>query len=169
LGAPADRVAKSTNPPQIKGSTMIDKTHIRATMLALTEAELTQAKATYARFLNAARLDRTEPIDADEQAQAETAADLAEAFDDREHEVEDKIRALQALDFGPRTEVAPGAAVRIGDRFLVVSVSTAEFTCQGHPFVGISQAAPIYAALQGKTAGEVCTFRGRTLRIDEVL
>jgi len=96
-------------------------------------------------------------------------ADLAEAFDDREHEAQAKIAALQALDLGPKDEVAPGAAVRIGDRYLVIGVSTAEFSCQGKQFVGISQAAPIYAALEGKRAGETCEFRGRKLRIDEVL
>ncbi|MBA3908579.1 MAG: hypothetical protein C0524_01580 [Rhodobacter sp.] len=147
---------------------MIEKSHLRATMLALTEAELAQAHNTYERFLNAARLDRFEPIESDEQAQAEIAADLAEAFDDREHEVQAKIAALEAMDFGPKSEVAPGAAVRIGDRFLVVGVSTGEFTCQGHDFVGISQAAPIYEAMEGKKAGETCEFRGRKLMIVEV-
>jgi hypothetical protein len=72
------------------------------------------------------------------------------------------------LDFGPKTEVGPGAAVRIGDRFLVVGVSTGEFTCQGQKFVGISQAAPIYEALEGKKAGEVCEFRGRKMKVAEV-
>lgn len=48
-----------------------------------------------------------------------------------EHEAQVKLAAIAALDFGPRDTVAPGAAVRIGDRFLVVGVSTGEFTCQG--------------------------------------
>lgn len=148
---------------------MIDKSHLRTTMLALTETELTQAHKTYERFLTAARLDQSEPIESDEQAQAETAADLAEAFDDREHEIQAKIVALEALDFGPRDDVGPGAAVRVGNRYLVVGISTAEFSCQGKQFIGISQAAPIYAALEGKRAGDLCEFRGRKLRIDEVL
>ena len=147
---------------------MIDKSHLRTTMLALTEAELAQAHKTYERFLAAARLDRFEPVENDEQAQAETAADLAEAFDDLEHEAQAKIAAIAGLDFGPKTEVGPGAAVRIGDRFLVVGVSTGEFTCQGQKFVGISQAAPIYEALEGKKAGEVCEFRGRKMKVTEV-
>ena len=147
---------------------MIDKNHLRNTMLALTEAELEQAHKTYERFLSAARLDRTEPIENDEQSQAETAADLAEAFDDREHQVEAKISALNVLDFGPKTEVAPGAAVRIGDRYLVIGVSTGEFSCQGQKFIGVSQAAPIYEALEGKRAGEFCEFRGRKLKVTEV-
>ena len=147
---------------------MIDKSHLRATMLPLTEAELAQAHKTYERFLSGARLDRSEPIENDEQAQAERSADLAEAFDDLEHEDSAKLAAIAQLDFGPRNEVAPGAAVKIGDRYLVIGVSTGEFTCQGQKFVGISQAAPIYAALEGKTSGETCEFRGRVLRISEI-
>jgi transcription elongation GreA/GreB family factor len=147
---------------------MIDKTHLRDTMLALTEAELAQAQKNYERFLSSARLDRTEPIESDEQSQAEAAADLAEAFDDREHEVEAKIAALTALDFGPKDKVEPGAVVRFGERFLVISVSTAEFECQGNKFIGISPAAPIYEALEDKAQGEDCEFRGRKLHIHEL-
>ena len=147
---------------------MIDKTHLRNTMLALTEVELTQAQATYGSFLATARLDRSEPIENDEQAQAETAADLAEAFDDREHVAKTKIEILRRLDFGPKSTVEPGAAVRLGDRFFVVGVSTGAFSCQGQTFVGISTAAPIYEALEGKKAGETCDFRGRTLQVVEI-
>lgn len=147
---------------------MIDKDHLRQTMLALTEADLAQAHKTYERFLASARLDRFEPIESDEQAQAETAADLAEAFDDREHAAEAKIAALTALDFGPKTQVEPGAVVRFGERYLVIGVSTAEFECQGNRFVGVSPAAPIYEALEGKRQGEDCEFRGRKLHIQEV-
>ncbi len=147
---------------------MIDKSHLRETMLALTEADLAQAHKTYERFLSSARLDRTETIENDEQSQAEAAADLAEAFDDREHEAEAKIAALSALDFGPKDTVEPGAVVRFGERFLVIGVSTAEFECQGNKFIGISPAAPIYEALEGKSQGDDCEFRGRTLHLHEV-
>lgn len=147
---------------------MIDKAHLRETMLALSEAELKQAHKTYESFLLSAQLDRSETIESGQQAQAENAADLAEAFDDLEHEAQAKIAALQTLDFGPKQEVEPGAAVRIGDRYIVIGVSTGEFTCQGQTFVGISPSAPIYAALEGKVAGETCEFRGRKLHVSEV-
>jgi transcription elongation GreA/GreB family factor len=147
---------------------MIDKSHLRETMLALTEAELAQAHKTYERFLSSARLDRTETIESDEQSQAEAAADLAEAFDDREHAAEAKIAALSVLDFGPKDKVEPGAVVRSGERFLVIGVSAAEFECQGQKFIGISPAAPIYQALDGKMQGDDCEFRGRALYLHEM-
>ena len=148
---------------------MIDKNHLRQTMLELTEAELEQARETYERFLASARLDQTEPVENDEQAQAETAADLAEAFDDRAHEVAAKISAIEAMDFSPKSTVEPGAAVRLGDRYVVVGVSTGTFSCQGRTFVGISQAAPIYQALEGLQKGDTVEFRGRRLKISEVV
>ncbi|EFO28930.1 conserved hypothetical protein [Roseibium sp. TrichSKD4] len=147
---------------------MIDKSHLRETMLALTEAELAQAHESYERFLAEARLDRSETVEKGQQAQAESAAELAHAFDDLEHKAEAKIEALKSLDFGPKTEVEPGAAVRFGDRFIVIGVSTNEFTCQGHSFVGVSPSAPIYTAIEGKVAGETCEFRGREIHIQEV-
>ena len=146
----------------------MDKAHLKDTMLALTEAELAQAVKKYEQFLASARLDRSETIETDEQAQAETAADLAEAFDDRVHGYQDKIAHLQRVDFGPRSEVAEGAVVKLGGRHLVIAVSTGEFECAGRRFVGISTAAPIYAAMEGKRAGETCTFNGRDLVIGEV-
>lgn len=147
---------------------MIDKQKLHAKMLALTEAELSQAHTKYEQFLAEARLDRTEVIERDEHAQAETAADLAEAFDDFEHQAEQKLAALKTLDFGPKDVVEPGAVLRFGDRFLVVSVSTAEFECNGQRCIGISPAAPIYKALEGKAQGDDCVFRDRTLHIHEL-
>jgi hypothetical protein len=146
----------------------MNKSHVKETMLALTEADMAQAEHKYQVFLASARLDRTETIEIDEQAQAETAADLAEAFDDRAHDYAAKLALLAKIDFGPKDEVSPGAIVRVGQRFLVIGVSTAAFECEGQAFIGISTAAPIYAALEGKTAGETCTFNGRELNVSEV-
>lgn len=148
---------------------MIDKEHLRQSMLNLTEAELAQTEKTYGEFLSSARLDQSEPVESDEQSQAEAAAELALAFDDRSHEAKAKIAAIQQIDFGPKTEVGPGAVVKLGHRYLVIAVSTDAFVCQGHTFVGISPHAPIYEAIEGKVAGEVCEFAGKSLRIAEVL
>lgn len=148
---------------------MIDKKHLRETMLALTEAELAQALEKYEQFLAAAQLDRSEPIENDELSQAKTYANLAASFDDREHNAGNKLRVLQSLDFGPKSRIEPGAAVRLGNRYLVIGVSTGEFVCSGENCIGISAAAPIYAAIEGKEAGDDAEFNGRTLHIGQVL
>lgn len=147
---------------------MLDKSELKKKMLSLTEDELEQALKKYELFLASAQLDRTEPIESDEQAQAETAADLAEAFDDNAHDTQEKMDRLAQIDFGPKDEVSVGAVIRMGDKHLVVAVSTAEFKCGGRPYMGISPAAPIYAALEGKRTGESCEFNGRLIQVDDV-
>jgi len=146
----------------------MDKLALREKMMALTEAEMAQAHAKYESFLASARLDRSETIENDEQAQAERAADLAEAFDDRAHQHAEKLATLKRVDFRPKAEVGLGAVIELGDRYLVISVSTAEFECQGKRFIGISPNAPIFGAMEGKKEGEMCEFNGRELNIGAI-
>lgn len=147
---------------------MIDKSHLRATMLALTEAELAQAHKTYERFLSGARLDRSEPIENDEQAQAEVASDFAEALDDTLDDYVDKLDKLRTIDFGPKSEVSEGAVVKLSGKHFVISVSTGRFICHGQELMGISTMAPIYEAIEGARAGETVQFNGRDLTVEAV-
>jgi hypothetical protein len=47
-------------------------------------------------------------------------------------------------------------------------VSTGRFLCEGNELMGISTQAPIYAELEGKRAGDVISFNGRELVLEEV-
>ena len=58
-----------------------NKDHIRETMLLLETAALHSARENYLDYVSTARLDRSEPIENDELAQAEVASDFAEALD----------------------------------------------------------------------------------------
>jgi hypothetical protein len=60
----------------------MDKNIIKETMLSLERAPLQIAREKYCDYVADARLDRSEPIEGDEQAQAEIASDLSEALDD---------------------------------------------------------------------------------------
>jgi transcription elongation GreA/GreB family factor len=146
----------------------MNKDAIREKMLMLEKKALEHAREKYLDFISDARLDRNEPIEADEQAQAEIAADLSEAFDQPVHNHTDKIAALKTIDFGPKSEVVPGAVVKIGARHFVISVPTDRFECEGRTFLGISTQAPIYEALEGKRVGESCTFNGRELLVEDI-
>lgn len=146
----------------------MDKECLKTSMLALTEQELTSAREHYAQYLSTARIDQSEPVENDEQAQAETSADLAEAFDEQSHQYADKVAHLKRVDFGPKTVVEEGAAVTIGGRHFAIAVSTAPFTCDGKEVIGISRSAPIFEAIDGLEAGDTTEFRGRTLTIDAV-
>jgi len=146
----------------------MDKSIIRHRLLSLEAHELEDAREAYRDYLAGARLDRSEPIDAHDQSQAELASDLAEALDGPVHAHADKLDKLKHIDFGPKTRVEEGAVVTFGGRSFVVAVATQAFDCAGTELMGISTEAPIYEAIADRTAGERFEFNGRSLVIEDV-
>ncbi|MBA4290033.1 MAG: hypothetical protein C0439_13785 [Pseudomonas sp.] len=144
------------------------KEDIRETMLSLETAALNSARNNYLDYVSSARLDRTEPIENDEHAQAEIASDLAEALDDTLHDYADKLQKLKTIDFGPKSAVNEGAVVKLSGRYFVIAVSTSKFICHGRELMGISTMAPIFEAINGARAGETVRFNGRDLTVEEV-
>ncbi|MDG5969346.1 MULTISPECIES: hypothetical protein [Hyphomicrobiales] len=145
-----------------------NKDHIRETMLSLETAALQSARKKYLDYVSTARLDRSEPIENDEQAQAEVASDFAEALDDTLDDYVDKLDKLRTIDFGPKSEVSEGAVVKLSGKHFVISVSTGRFICHGQELMGISTMAPIYEAIEGARAGETVQFNGRDLTVEAV-
>ena len=145
-----------------------DKDHMRDTMLSLETAALHSARENYLEYVSTARLDRTEPIENDEHAQAEVASDFAEALDDTLDDYADKIEKLGAIDFSPKSAVSEGAVVKLSGRYFVIAVSTSKFTCNGRELMGISTMAPIFEAIEGARAGETVQFNGRDIVVEEV-
>jgi hypothetical protein len=146
----------------------MDKNIIKQTMLSLDEAAFRSGSENYFDYVAAARLDRSEPIESDEQAQAELASDLSEALDDTLHDHTDKLDKLREVDFGPKSTVTEGALVRLSGRYFVIAVSTGKFICDGREVMGISTMAPIFEAIKGARAGETVEFNGRKLVIEDV-
>ena len=146
----------------------MDKNIIKETMLSLEGAALQSASEKYFEYVASARLDRSEPIESDEHAQAEIASDLSEALDDTLHDHTDKLDKLRQVDFGPKSTVTEGALVRLSGRYFVIAVSTSKFTCDGRDVMGISTMAPIFEAIKGARAGETVEFNGRKLVIEDV-
>ena len=146
----------------------MDKNIIKETMLSLEGAVLQSAREKYFDYVAHARLDRSEPIESDEQAQAEIASDLSEALDDTLHDHTDKLDKLREVDFGPKSTVTEGALVRLSGRYFAIAVSTSKFTCDGREVMGISTMAPIFEAIEGARAGETVEFNGRKLVIEDV-
>ncbi|MEH2512592.1 hypothetical protein V1291_003946 [Nitrobacteraceae bacterium AZCC 1564] len=147
---------------------VMDKELLKETMFLLEAHELKSAREQYLEYLNSARLDRSETVDDDEQAQAEIASSLSEALDDAAFDHFAKIKKLATIDFGPKTKVEEGALVKMGGRYFVIAVSTGKFACGGNDVIGISTQAPIYAEMQGKRAGETFMFNGRDLMIEAI-
>ena len=145
-----------------------NKDHIRETMLSLETAALHSARDNYLDYVSTARLDRSEPIENDEQAQAEVASDFAEALDDTLDDYADKLDKLRAIDFGPKSAVAEGVVIKLSGKYFVIAVSTSRFTCHGRELMGISTMAPIFEAIEGARAGETVQFNGRDLTVEDV-
>ena len=102
----------------------MDKELLKETMLLLEAHELKSAREQYLEYVKSARLDRSETVDDDEQAQAEIASSLSEALDDAAFDHFAKIKKLSTIDFGPKTMVEEGALVKMGGRYFVIAVST---------------------------------------------
>lgn len=147
----------------------INKQNMKQTMLDLEEEAYNASRESYLQYVTAARIDRSDLVVVDEEAQAEFARDLAEAFDQPVHEHSEKLAHLRTIDFGPKMTVEEGAIAKVNGRYFVIAVASNRFQCEGNELIGISTAAPIYSAMEGKAAGDLCTFNGRSLTIEEVL
>ena len=148
----------------------MDKNIIKETMLSFERAALQSAREKYFDYVADARLDRSEPIENDEQAQAEIASDLSEALDDTLHDHTDKLDKLRAVDFGPKSAVTEGALVRLSGRYFVIAVSTSKFPCNGREVIGISRTVPILEAIEGaRAARPLSSTKGRRRRIARLI
>lgn len=147
----------------------MDKERVKRTMLELEQQQFEASREAYLDYVSSARLPRTEPIENDELAQAAFARDLSEAFDEPVHAHTGKIAKLQQIDFGPKSVVEEGAIVKVAGRQFVVAIATDRFSCDGNELMGISTAAPLYAAIEGGQAGETCNFNGREITIEAVI
>ena len=146
----------------------MDKQRVKQTMLELEQRHFDESREAYLEYVSSARLDRSEPIENDEQAQAEFARDLSEAFDQPVHAHADKIAKLQQIDFSPKDKVEEGAIVKMMDRHFVIAVATDRFVCDDTELMGVSTQAPLFQAIEGKAAGDSCTFNGRHFVVDLV-
>lgn len=146
----------------------IDKSALKTRMLELEHEELDHAIEHYEAFLRESRLGEGESHTRDDYASARVNADLAHAFDHPVHEHQAKIDLIESTDFGPRTEVALGAAVKFGGKRFVVVTSTRRFTVDGKEVMGISTESPVFKAMKGLSAGDSFTLNGREITLEEV-
>lgn len=117
----------------------MDKKSIKETMPSLEAAAFQTAREEHFDYVADARLDRSEPIKSDEQAQAEIASDFSEAVDDTVHDHTDKLEKLKKIDFGPKSTVSEGGLVRLSGRYFIIAVSTNKFKCDAGMSWGFPQ------------------------------
>ena len=146
----------------------MDKTALRTALLALEGQELQAARQAYADYLAAAKPEEDLQDDAESHSLNVQDAELAEGLDAPLHSAEDAMARLQAIDFGPKSTVAPGAVLKIGGQYFVVAVATRPFKADGVKLMGISTDSPLYQAAQGKSAGESAQWAGHRHHIDHI-
>jgi hypothetical protein len=147
----------------------MDKSGIRARLLALEAHDLADTRGAYAAYVAGAHVETDAgAIDDQDASQAVQSRNLSEAFDGPLHDLQHKIDALAQLDFSPKSKVEPGAVVKLDGQYFVIGVATAAFDCDGACYMGLSTLAPIYAELEDRQAGESFSFRGREHRVEEV-
>jgi transcription elongation GreA/GreB family factor len=144
------------------------KQRIKDALVAQAEADLSGSRASVAHEDSAARLDQDSSFAVDDQSQADVAGDLGRLLESNEERQAGILMRIDELDFGPKTEIGPGAVISVdGDRYVVGVVASA-FDCDGAMYEGISSDSPIYAALRGRHAGDTITFHGHEQHIDFV-
>lgn len=146
----------------------MDKTALRNALLALEGHELQAARDAYADYLAAAKPDRTEAEDAEDHSLNVEDAELAQGLEAPLQAAQDAMARLQAIDFGPRTTVAPGAVLQLGGQNFVVAVATQPFKVGAQTYMGISTESPLYRAAQGKSVGDTVELAGHDRRIERI-
>lgn len=151
-----------------KVTVMINKSGIKARLLALEERQIESSRRGYAAFLEGATVDSSEPSDEDQISQAEANAEVAEAFGTSFDAYSDALRIVDATDFGSKSTVTPGAVLQLSGRLYVVAVSTEPFDYEGATLMGISPDSPVYKAAEGMQVGDVFEVNGKTWSIDDI-
>jgi hypothetical protein len=148
---------------------MFDKASLKSKMLGLEKEKLDYSRRAYVDYLSGAAQDGSMQSDHDDVSHRVSNGELAEAFECPLHTHAEALEALQRMDFGPKVDVREGALVRFGGQWFVVAIPTYEFTCNSVRYIGISTRAPIFGVMQGKRAGDIFDFRGRCIRIEDVV
>lgn len=146
----------------------MDKMALKQEVLRLIASELQQSDDGYKTYRSASMVDRSEPVDIDDQSQAGQAAELAEALGADSQNASEKIAYVEALDFGPKSFVEDGAVVTVGGKHYLIAVSTPAFKHAGKSFVGISTLSPLYKAMDGLGKGDTFSLNGKKQKIEGV-
>lgn len=146
----------------------MSKAHLKDIMLNLEAKKLAYSEQEYKQYLVGAARDRSEPSDHDSNSQEFESSEIAASFECPIHTYEEALAELKRIDFGPKTEVTEGATVRFNGRWFVIAVATENFVSAGTNYMGISTKAPIYSAIEGKSAGDEAVFNGKTFKIEQV-
>lgn len=147
---------------------IIDKQQLRTELLALESMSIEEARSLYDAYLKGARLDRSGPIDDGDRSQSAQNSASAAQFEEQAHLHEGHRKTIEAIDFGVKQEVGPGAVVRVNGRYFVIALPTPVIRLSGVEVLGISTDAPLYKAMKGLRVGGTFEFHDKEVVVEEV-
>ena len=148
--------------------TPIDKQALRSELLKIESMSIGEAKSLYEEFLKGARLDRGGPVDDGDRSQSAQNSNSASRFEGQLHLHETHRKTIEAIDFGGKQQVVPGAVVKVNGRYFVIALPSPVIRLNGADVLGISTDAPLFKAMQGLRAGEAFEFNGKSVTVEEV-
>ncbi|HEX5112744.1 MAG TPA: hypothetical protein VFV79_07850 [Saprospiraceae bacterium] len=115
-------------------------------------AELTQALNDYE---SASNIDETDTLDPEDLSQQTEFKEMQMRMKFHLEQVNDQLSRLQELANKKVNSVEAGAIVETDRILLFIGVSCPSIPVDGKEILGISTETPIFAALKGKTAGDI--------------
>lgn len=144
------------------------KQRVKDALTALSAAQVQASAETVAVEGSAAELDQESAFRVDDQSQSDEDGELRGLNDAVEERQQANLAQVEALDFGPKTVVEPGAIIAFGGDHYVVGVVASAFESDGVTYEGIAADSPIYAAIEGLEQGATFTFNDHSHTIDLV-
>lgn len=137
-------------------------------LLALGESELANARRLYAEHHATARNDPERPVESDRHAHIEIASEFSEASDQPTRRAHDTITRSRSIGGGAKPHIWKGTIVEIANRDFVIATAIHRFDCVVASLIVIPVGAPLFAAIEGISAGKASQFTGRCLHVDQI-
>ncbi len=147
---------------------IFNKQSLRNAFLKLENKNLIYSKETYDLYLQQAKIDRTGSVDDQDKSLAKQSGLLAEHFECPVHNHEEAIKKLTHLDLSKKDTVAPGAIIKINNKYFFVGIASGSVIFEQEKFIGLSTNAPIYQEIEGLSKGDGFVFNGKELKVDDV-
>ncbi len=146
----------------------MNKDSLKKHMISMEKIDVKDNVEKYQNYLDAQDIDEEATIDDEDLSYRNASDEITDGIDHQIHENKDVMVDIAEIDFGPKSNIEPGALVTIGDKNLVVAAATEPFDFEGKEYLGISVDSPIYPRIAGKKAGDTFVFRAKSYKIAEV-
>jgi len=144
------------------------KEQIRNRIIENEKNELNGLREMHRTHTESADLDEDSSLELDDFAQQDQSRESARSLEARINSAKQALDSFVNLSFLPKSQVEPGALVLTDSLNFYIGISASLFEYEGRKFIGLNTDAPIYAALEGKKAGDEADFNGTIYKILEI-